>query len=139
MNPEGASAASLISWHDLACDMSVASANFPAIPPIESGQWRLPTRDSPARLLTGSDLSDERRGQRNALRFALEGELLLDRVSYQWIEGDHVPQIYDAVIEPATAEAIAPAARSAVAAYRAQIALANSSGVKPGRLIDDYA
>ena len=119
--------------------MSVASANFPAILPIESGQRQLPTRDSPNRLLTGSDLSDERRGQRNTLRFALEGELLLDRVSYQWIDGDHVPQIYDAVVEAATGEAIAPAARSAVAAYRAQIALANSAGVKPGRLIDDYA
>jgi hypothetical protein len=118
--------------------MSLASANFPATLPIESGQWQLPTRGFSNRLLTGSDPSGDRRGQRNALRFALEGELLLDRASFQWIDGEHVPQTYDAV-EAAGIEGITPAARSAVAAYQTQIAMGNSAGAKPGRLIDDYA
>ncbi len=119
--------------------MLAASANFPATLPAESGRWHIRPPDSSRSLLARPDAWTDHRGQRNSLRFTLEGELLLDSGSFQWIDGDRLPQTYDVTPETETIEGMTFAARSAIAAYQGQIAMGKAAAnAQPGRAIDDY-
>jgi hypothetical protein len=118
--------------------MTVTTANLPATLPREYAEWQMRSGDRSAPVLTASNPSDDREGRRQALRFTLEGELLLDSASFELMDRGRSPHVYDVAVETETVAGITPAARSAVAAYSVNIAIGNGIEVKLGQLIDEY-